>query len=68
MQLVGNCILQISIPPGDSQGERRQKGLYLRQSAHCIANPFIYKQTSCYARRVQNLKHRELQHTSCRIS
>ena len=44
VQLVGNCILQISIPPGDPQGEGRQKGFHLRQSADRIAFAFFRKQ------------------------
>ena len=59
VQLVGNCILQISIPPGDSEGEGRQKGFYLCQGARYIAtpsftsNPVLIKQSGlCQAQRV----------------
>ena len=55
VQLVGNCILQISIPPGDPQGEGRQKGFHLRQSAHRIDFIFSHKQSLCSTSRMENV-------------
>ena len=58
VQLVGNCILQISIPPGDPQGEGRQKGFHLRKVQTASPLPFVASNSELSASRMETLNHR----------